>query len=59
MNNALGRFAFAVNKVLMSVSKGLFAYQSFMVFRPNPSLRILLQNATDASAERAQAMDHP
>ncbi len=42
--------------ILIRVSRGLFAYQIFMVVRPLPTLQTLMRDACHHSAERASAV---
>jgi glycosyltransferase involved in cell wall biosynthesis len=49
----LGRFLLAGNKVLVRISRSLFAYQIFAVVRPKPTLEWLLAHAQRASGARA------
>jgi glycosyltransferase involved in cell wall biosynthesis len=51
----LGRFLVAVNKALIRLSRGLFAYQIYLVVQPLPSLEYLLAHAEEQSAIRAAA----
>jgi len=48
----LGRFLLNVNKLLIRISKSLFAYQIFMVCTPLPSLQWLLERAHEGSEEK-------
>jgi glycosyltransferase involved in cell wall biosynthesis len=50
---ALGRLLLAINKVLIRVSRSLFAYQIFAVVRPKPTLEWLLAHAQRESGVRA------
>jgi glycosyltransferase involved in cell wall biosynthesis len=54
-DNFLGRFLLAVNKLLIRISKRLFAYQIFMVCSPLPTLQWLLEKAHEASREKLRA----
>ena len=49
----LGRLLIALNKVLIAISRSLFAYQIFAVVRPKPSLSSLLEHAQRESRMRA------
>lgn len=49
----LSRALLRINKALIAVSRGLFAYQIFMVVQPLPSLEYLLKEAEEQSALRA------
>jgi hypothetical protein len=51
----LSRMLVRINKALMSLSRGLFSYQIFVVVQPEPSLRYLLREAEEQSALRAAA----
>ena len=53
-DNILGRLLLAMNKLLIKLSKSLFAYQIFMVCKPTPSLGWLLETAHEASHEKVQ-----
>lgn len=50
-DNRLSRALLAVNRLLIAISKGTFAYQMFLVVRPLPSLTFLLDSAGTKSAE--------
>jgi methyltransferase family protein len=52
--NMLSRLLLALNRLLIRLSKSLFAYQIFMVCKPTPSLEWLLQNAHEASREKVK-----
>ena len=52
--NMLSRLLLALNRVLIRLSKSLFAYQIFMVCKPTPSLEWLLQKAHEASREKVK-----
>ncbi len=49
----LGRLMVRINRLLISLSRGMFSYQIFMVLQPNPSLEFLLQRAEESSTIRA------
>jgi SAM-dependent methyltransferase len=49
----IGRLLVRINRLLISLSRGMFSYQIFMVLQPNPSLEFLLQSAEEQSAIRA------
>src|SRR5579871_6673049 len=53
-DNFLGRLLLLINKLLIKISKSLFAYQIFMVCKPAPSLEWLLQKAHEASREKVR-----
>ena len=52
-NTPLAKFLLAVNKLLIRISKRLFAYQMFMVARPLPSIDRLLDSAAEATRARS------
>ena len=52
-SGAAANAAFSVNQALIKLRPELFAYQSFMVARPNPALEYLLGRAHEAAATRA------
>ena len=54
-DNFLGRLLLTINKLLIHLSKSLFAYQIFMVCKPTPSLEWLLERAREASQEKVRA----
>ncbi len=58
-DGCLARFLLSVNRALIRLRKGLFAYQIFMVVRPQPSLAYLLVESRVQSQVRAEAMDKP
>jgi hypothetical protein len=45
-----------VNRLLIGLSRSLFAYQIFAVIHPQPSLDYLLAHASEQSAQRADAL---
>ena len=49
-----GRALLVMNRWLIGVSKGFFAYQIYMVARPRPTVRALLDDTITASRARAQ-----
>ena len=51
-----GRLFIAVNKVLIAISRSLFAYQIFAVVRPKPTLTWLLERAQRESGARAAGL---
>ena len=55
-NGLLGRFFIGVNKVLIAISRSLFAYQIFAVVRPKPTLASLLERAQRESGLRAAGL---
>lgn len=56
-DNLASRLLLSVNRWLIAVSRGLFAYQIFMRIKPRPSLEILLQSAYEQSALRTQELE--
>lgn len=54
-DNILGRSLLAMNKLLIRLSKSLFAYQIFMVCKPTPSLGWLLEKAHEATREKVRS----
>ena len=42
-----------LNKALISISRGLFSYQIFMVVQPTPTLEHLLKSAEERAAIKA------
>lgn len=53
-DNRMARALLLVNRVLITLSKGLFSYQIAMVVSVRPTLNVLLQRATDASVEKRE-----
>ena len=53
---AMGRFLIGVNKMLIAISRSLFAYQIFAVVRPRPTLQTLLDSAQRESGARSAAL---
>jgi hypothetical protein len=51
-SSMIARAALALNKILIRLSKSLFAYQIFLVARPDPSLPWLLGRAFQTRAKR-------
>jgi glycosyltransferase involved in cell wall biosynthesis len=51
-NHTLSRFALWLNTLAIRISKGLFAYQIFLVVKPLPTLSTLLQASQQASELR-------
>ena len=43
----LSRFLLRLNEVLIGISRGLFAYQIYMIVQPHPSTEHLLQIARE------------
>ena len=54
--NRVGLGLLRVNNALIRLRRSLFAYQSFAVARPRPTLPYLLRRATEASRRRVGAM---
>lgn len=50
----LSRALLRLNRLLIRLSKGLFAYQIFLVATPRPSLEALLNDSVESSRSRAQ-----
>ena len=50
----VGRAIASINKALVRIGRGLFAYQMFFIVEPLPSLEYLLQTARDESAARSE-----
>jgi glycosyltransferase involved in cell wall biosynthesis len=51
------KFLLKAHAILIRISKGLFAYQMFMVVRPLPTLSTLMTQARDHSAQRAVSVE--
>jgi glycosyltransferase involved in cell wall biosynthesis len=49
---ALARGLFRLNRMLIRISRSLFAYEIFLVVRPRPTLERLLENAVETSRQR-------
>jgi glycosyltransferase involved in cell wall biosynthesis/SAM-dependent methyltransferase len=56
-NTATSRFLLTVNRWLIRLSRGTFAYQMFLRIKPRPSLEVLLKSAYEQSAVRAGKME--
>ena len=54
-DNVVARFLLLLNKLLIKLSRSLFAYQIFMVCKPSPSLSWLLEKAREASREKVRS----
>jgi hypothetical protein len=54
--NAFARTLVTVNSLLIRVSRGLFAYQIFLIARPRPTVDALLDHSIESSRERAAAV---
>jgi hypothetical protein len=55
-NGLIGRVLLAFNKVLIAISRSLFAYQIFAVVRAKPTLVSLLERAQQESGVRAAGL---
>jgi hypothetical protein len=55
-NGLLGRLLVGLNKILIAISRSLFAYQIFAVVRPKPTLASLLERAQRESGVRAAGL---
>jgi glycosyltransferase involved in cell wall biosynthesis len=58
-DGVLGRVLIGLNKMLMAISRSLFAYQIFAVVRPKPTLSSLLELAERESGVRAAGVANP
>jgi glycosyltransferase involved in cell wall biosynthesis len=56
-DNVLSRFFLAINRFLIGISRGLFAYQIFLRIKPRPGLEQLLRTAHEHSARRAEEVN--
>jgi glycosyltransferase involved in cell wall biosynthesis len=56
-NNAVTRAMLRINRLLIRLSRGLFAYQVFMRVKARPSLQSLLDLAEEQSGIRAAAIE--
>lgn len=54
-DNALARLLLFLNRLMIRISKSLFAYQIFMVCKPTPSMEWLLEKAHEASREKLRS----
>jgi glycosyltransferase involved in cell wall biosynthesis len=54
-DNALSRLLLNINRLLIKVSKGLFAYQIATVVTARPTLNLLLRRAETAAAQKLKA----
>ena len=54
--NRLSRTLLRLNELLIRLSRGLFAYQIFLVARPLPSLNALLDDSMESGRARAEAL---
>ncbi len=55
-DNMVSRVLLLINKFLIHISRGLFAYQIFMRARPEPTLESLLKLAKEESEVRASSL---
>jgi hypothetical protein len=55
-SGVLGRVLIGINKLLIALSRSLFAYQIFAVVRPKPTLSWLLDRAERESGVRAAGL---
>jgi hypothetical protein len=55
----IAKAALALNKLLIRVSRSLFAYQIFMVARPQPALPWLLNRAVETREQRVCNASRP
>jgi hypothetical protein len=55
-DNRISRGLVWLNNFLIRVSKGLFAYQIFLVARPRPSLDALLDRSIESGREKAETL---
>jgi len=53
--NPMSRLLVGINRLLILLSKGLFAYQTFLVARPSPTVDALLDHSIAASKARSEA----
>jgi hypothetical protein len=56
-DNPFSRFLMKVNRMFISIGRGLFAYQIFVRMRPQPSLEYLLKAAGDHSERRVKEIE--
>ena len=56
-DNSISAFLLSVNRWLIAIARGLFAYQIFMRIKPRPSLEVLLQSARKQSEIRARNIE--
>jgi hypothetical protein len=56
-DNSISAFLLSVNRWLIAIARGLFAYQIFMRIKPRPSLEVLLQSARKQSEIRAKELE--
>jgi hypothetical protein len=53
----LSRSLLSINRILIWVLRGVFAYQIFVIAKPLPSLDYLLRSATELSDRRREKFD--
>ena len=53
----MSRTLLKVNQFLIRISRGLFSYQIFMMVKPQPLLKSLLQLSQEQSSIRAAMLD--
>ena len=53
---AVGNLLLSLNQLAIKLSKTVFAYQSYFVFKARPTLQTLLSHAETAARERAGSM---
>jgi glycosyltransferase involved in cell wall biosynthesis len=58
-DNVLGKAVLALNRLLIRLSKSLFAYQIFIVARPQPALPWLLKRAVETREQRVCSASRP
>ena len=54
--NRTSRALLRINEWLIRVSKGLFAYQIFLVATPRPSVDALLDQSIESGREKTEAL---
>jgi hypothetical protein len=56
-DNLISRTLLRMNQILIRISRGLFAYQIFMVVKPQPTLETLLKDAEVQSRVRTEVIE--
>jgi 2-polyprenyl-3-methyl-5-hydroxy-6-metoxy-1,4-benzoquinol methylase len=56
-DNFFSRFLLKVNRLLIHISRGFFAYQIFLRIKPQPTLHWLLRTAQEHSKQRVEAIE--
>lgn len=56
-DNLASRTLLSINRLLIAIARGLFAYQIFMRIKPRPSLEVLLQSAQKQSEIRVKDIE--